>query len=324
MMIIRASFVLAILAVAGEGRVISEIVQVMPAKSVMLRECFIPAQHFPISAMVKGKALSLSQTKRGISTLKCGLYGDDIATKKDALFIPATSRLHWREYRSRLIKAETPFWMRRASLHTGLWAHELWDIEQGCLMIETGRPSTMRSDDYQRAYEGRVIFVLHHSQEHGSYGLILNKATPCTIGDFTEKLPHFDENTIHYGGEGHKALQGQVANRELHTIHSCSEVAGSEEIINGVYLGADLRHASKLVEQKRAKAGQFKFFYSATQWRPGQLQQELTEGRWVAAACSKELILYPTSYWEKPLWKIVMEVMGGKFSLMCRELCDDL
>ena len=77
--------------------------------------------------------------------------------------------------------------------------------------------------------------------------------------------------------EGHKALQGQVANRELHTIHSCSEVVGSEEIIDGVFLGADLRHASKLVEQKRAKASQFKFFYSATQWQPGQLQREFKE-----------------------------------------------
>ncbi|EKX47233.1 hypothetical protein GUITHDRAFT_137812 [Guillardia theta CCMP2712] len=296
----------------------------MPAKGLMLREGFVPTPLFSNTFKGKDKLFSLPNNKKGLSALKCGLYGDDIATKKDALFIPATSRLHWREYRSRLIKAETPFWMRRASLHTGLWAHELWDIEQGCLMIETGKPSTMRSDDFQRAYEGRVVFVLHHSQEHGSYGLILNKATPCTIGDFTEKLPHFDDNTIHYGGEGHKALQGQVANRELHTIHSCSEVVGSEEIIDGVFLGADLRHASKLVEQKRAKASQFKFFYSATQWQPGQLQREFKEGRWVAAACSKELILYPNSYWEKPLWKIVMEVMGGKFSLMCRELCDDL
>lgn len=147
-----------------------------------------------------------------------GLRRDDLASKKNAIYIPATSRLDWREYRSRLIKvtpnpfetrnrcerhiadkkmptlgharrtpltlrvqcsqqAETPAWMRRLSretgmstrrsrvnrLHaqrptkhtqaccgawrsalrhsplTGVWAHEVADLERGCLLVETGQ-----------------------------------------------------------------------------------------------------------------------------------------------------------------------------------------
>jgi len=43
----------------------------------------------------------------------------------------------------------------------------------------------------------------------------------------------------------------------------------------------------------------------------------------VAAACSKELILKPESYWHKPLWRLLLEVMGGKFALMSRVLSGD-
>jgi hypothetical protein len=47
----------------------------------------------------------------------------------------------------------------------------------------------------------RVILLLQHD-EYGSEGLILNKATGCTIGNFTSKLPLFKDNIIHYGGRG--------------------------------------------------------------------------------------------------------------------------
>jgi len=46
----------------------------------------------------------------------------------------------------------------------------------------------------------RVILLLRHD-EQGSEGLILNKATGCTIGNFTSKLPLFKDNIIHYGGK---------------------------------------------------------------------------------------------------------------------------
>ena len=32
------------------------------------------------------------------------------------------------------------------------------------------------------------------------------------------------------------------------------------------------------------------------------------EGQWVAAACSKELVLNGASHWDKPLWRLVLEV----------------
>ena len=50
----------------------------------------------------------------------------------------------------------------------------------------------------------------------------------------------------------------------------------------------------------------------------------MEEGKWVTAACSKELILKPPSYWQKPLWRLVLELMGGKFALISRYLSAEL
>mmetsp|Transcript_53569 Transcript_53569/g.86703 ORF Transcript_53569/g.86703 Transcript_53569/m.86703 type:complete len:350 (-) Transcript_53569:98-1147(-) len=305
-----------------------------------------------------GRVRGIRTHRQGVCEFSCngGRVKRDV-TKK--IYIPATSRLDWREYRSRLIRAETPAWMRRASQQTGVWAHEVFKLEQGCLLIETG--SLLRavklegldlssladlmeareidddancdasSSPARKVSDAHVILLLSHDAKRGSRGLILNKATPCTIGDFTKKLPHFQDNTIHYGGDGtvapSSAVEGDgrsLGSQQLHTLHSCREIRGSEEIVDGVFLGADVTQASLLVSLGRARPADFKFFYSALDWEAGQLEAEMAEGKWVAAACSKELILKTGDYWQKPLWRLVLEVMGGKFALMSRYLSSDL
>ena len=47
------------------------------------------------------------------------------------------------------------------------------------------------------------------------------------------------------------------------------------------------------------------------------------QGQWVAAACSKELVLNGASHWDKPLWRLVLEVppaSGSKARLFETEM----
>jgi len=134
--------------------------------------------------------------------LRCDVHSDDmVSLSKKALKVPATSVLGWREFRARLIQSETPLWMRRASLNAGVYAHEISEIEKGCVLIEV--PHEKGVEDLEgdlQSEQYRVIFLVQYDEDHGSYGLILNRPTPCTIGDFTEKLPFFSESMIHFGG----------------------------------------------------------------------------------------------------------------------------
>ena len=44
----------------------------------------------------------------------------------------------------------------------------------------------------------------------------------------------------------------------------------------------------------------------------------------MAAACGKELVLNSASHWDRPLWRQVLEVMGGRHGLIGREQCGEL
>ena len=100
--------------------------------------------------------------------------------------------------------------------------------------------------------------------------------------------------------------------------------APAVELVEGVFLGADIKLASHSVAAGKTRASDFKFFYSVVQWKRGELEAEMASHKWVAAACSKELLLKAPDAWDRPLWRLVLELMGGKFALISRYLSADL
>ena len=51
---------------------------------------------------------------------------------------------------------------------------------------------------------------------------------------------------------------------------------------------------------------------------------QIQEGKWYCAATSPELILKSSVDCVVPLWKEVMQLMGGKYALISRAIYDDL
>lgn len=100
--------------------------------------------------------------------------------------------------------------------------------------------------------------------------------------------------------------------------------ASTVQLVDGVFWGADVKLAAQRVAVGKTRAQDFKFFYSAVHWKPGELEAEMASHKWVASACSKELIVKAPNAWDKPLWRMVLELMGGKFALISRYLSADL
>lgn len=268
---------------------------------------------------------------RSIAKWSCAYHAEDDmvrtkkGSKKSGLWAPATSLLSWREYRQRLIKGETPYYLRRASQEKGIWVHEITQLEPGCLLIESPQHSNYATRDPSSSSRGmRVVLLV---KRDGTSGLILNQPTPCSIGDLTPKLPDFADNRIYFGGDGKIGKEGNKGNTDMHTLHSVRGLKGGEELTDGVFVGADVLQAQQVVSLGLAKPEDFKFFYSCMRWEPGELEAEIAQGRWIVAASSKDVVLKPSSHWEvnwaKPMWKILLEVMGGKHALMARELYRD-
>ena len=74
--------------------------------------------------------------------------------------------------------------------------------------------------------------------------------------------------------QGSGSARGQQQ-KQLHTLHTCRALGGSQEILDGVFLGADVKEASRLVGMGKVRASDVKFFYSSLEWSRGQLEEEM-------------------------------------------------
>uniref|UniRef100_A0A061RL08 Transcriptional regulator n=2 Tax=Tetraselmis sp. GSL018 TaxID=582737 RepID=A0A061RL08_9CHLO len=123
-------------------------------------------------------------------------------------------------------------------------------------------------------------------------------------------------------GQGSSRLQDNFANSVIyiggfdmteivHVVHGHS-LPGSKEIVPGIHAGGEVA-AIEAVERGELSPREFRFFAGCKVWEPGELQAEVARGAWVPAACSRPLVLKPCLGLPTPLWREVMELMGGDF-----------
>lgn len=103
----------------------------------------------------------------------------------------------------------------------------------------------------------------------------------------------------------------------VHLMHGRKSLQGSVEVVPGIYLGGESA-AAEAVNAELAAAHEFRFFAGCKIWEPGQLAREMAAGAWASAACSRSLVLKQCLGLPTPLWKEVMELMGGEFGVTAR------
>eukprot|EP00238_Polyblepharides_amylifera_P004359 CAMPEP_0196573086 /NCGR_PEP_ID=MMETSP1081-20130531/3041_1 /TAXON_ID=36882 /ORGANISM="Pyramimonas amylifera, Strain CCMP720" /LENGTH=244 /DNA_ID=CAMNT_0041890663 /DNA_START=337 /DNA_END=1071 /DNA_ORIENTATION=- len=180
------------------------------------------------------------------------------------------------------------------------WAHSIPIAEKGCLLVANENLFAGSQQYFHQA----VVFLIEHN-ERGSMGIILNRPTHYNLGQVTEKAGPFHDNPVYFGGD--------VGDGAVSLIHGNPSVKGSLSIRPGLFLGG-MESAAEIVEAGLADAQEFKFFARYAGWGPGQLENEVANNVWYAAASSKELVLKPVIQLPKPLWREILELMGDEFS----------
>jgi len=99
-------------------------------------------------------------------------------------------------------------------------------------------------------------------------------------------------------------------------------VKDSLEIRPGIFLGG-MESAMQLVNEGNSDPKEYKFFARYAGWGPGQLEAEVKRGTWYCAACAKELVLKPVIQLPKPLWREILELMGGEYAECSRRAYSD-
>lgn len=148
-----------------------------------------------------------------------------------------------------------------------------------------------------------VILIAEHSS-NGSLGFILNKNLKIKLSDL---VCDTDCNfTIHYGGP--------VESESLYFIHNIPEIIEkSIEISDGIYWGGNFQTIIKLLNEKKIKKTNIRFFLGYTGWNTNQLAYEMESKSWLV----KNNIFKSNLLKKVPsnLWKELMLTFGNKKSI---------
>lgn len=257
--------------------------------------------------------------------------------------------LDWRTFRARLVAqsqvaesgesapAGLEMWQARKSsanlellklqnpqlAQEGLWAHATGTPEQGGLLLAAADMGIDRQ--LEERYWQTVVLVGQHGGGAASWGLVLNRPSGLTIrqilsdnGNRDLLLAPFQDSLVYIGGF---VSDG----RTLFMLHGYP-LPGSQEVVPGIFFGG-LEAASQAVRNGSLKASEFRFFVGRVEWNtPGKLHNEVARRHWYTAACSRGIILKHCIQLPTPLWREVLELMGGEYHEVARQaygLSDD-
>jgi putative transcriptional regulator len=136
---------------------------------------------------------------------------------------------------------------------------------EGCVLLS-------QPGEYDHYLIKSAVLVFDCHPQRGTLGVILDKPSGFGITDLATGMEVFKGNAIFTGGNGR---QDTVVMIHAHPLESglCRSIG------KGLYVGG-LGKAKELIKHSEADARDFKFFFNAMEWGPGELEKQIKEGRW--------------------------------------------
>lgn len=153
-----------------------------------------------------------------------------------------------------------------------------------------------------------VLLLVEHG-DGGSRALLMERRTGALMGDVSME---------EYGCVAIAPLWlgGTAKQNSLYVVHDVPSLEGATEVSTGLFLGGWTAARPKVADSSLAE-GRFKFFLGATEWSPGQLEDELKKGAWLALECAPSLVIKDRVMgWRpgrpKPVWTELMNELTGE------------
>jgi putative transcriptional regulator len=117
-----------------------------------------------------------------------------------------------------------------------------------------------------------VIYLTNHSEE-GAVGFSLNFKTQFLLKDVRPAIKN--GNFPIYEG-------GPVAKNQLFYLHTMgNEITGSAEVGHRLYIGGEFEELLHLIEKKKVKSYDVRFFAGYCGWGENQLETEIKKKHWL-------------------------------------------
>lgn len=138
-----------------------------------------------------------------------------------------------------------------------------------------------------------VVLMLEHS-EAGSMGLVVNRATPLTLGDLAEQQSLACATSR---AREPVFLGGPVEPQRGFVLHDDAEVAEKHTLLPGLYLSVTLDALGPLLTNPEAR---LRFCLGYAGWGPHQLEQEMAQGSWLFTEAAPAPVLEspPEGVWD--------------------------
>ena len=182
-------------------------------------------------------------------------------------------------------------------------------LRQGVVLVS--QPGEHNHFLYEQA-----VFLYEYTQR-GSKAVILERPTAFTMGEISPGERLLEASSSSTNGvsqelecsrgtrsswvrsgrtslDADEWLGGDQGGDMAIMLHPYAFTEQSKECGAGIFLGG-MRQARELVTQGKASPKDFKFFFNGIEWPPGQLEQEVEQGRWDVVEVSSDLILRQSS-----------------------------
>ena len=154
-------------------------------------------------------------------------------------------------------------------------------------------------------FERTVILLCSHSEEEGSFGLVLNRPSNLKLSDVLD----IDQEVF----DVDLGVGGPVQYNTLHYVHRLPNLPQAVKLEHGLYWGGDFELICSMIREGLINSDDIKFFLGYSGWTSGQLQEEIDKNVWIVNnnAANKLFNLGTDT-----LWRNVLREMGGKFKVL--------
>ncbi len=165
---------------------------------------------------------------------------------------------------------------------------------EGCILVAS---PAMRNEMYSHS----VCLLVHHGKE-GSVGVFLNRSfseNPAELWKHLagENATAGSHRRLHFGGP----MSGPVI-----ALHNQPDLA-EYTTVDGVYLAAQLENLQQLVQSKDET--EVRIIVGQATWKPGELDAELREGKWLPIPVSPQLVFAS----DDEMWGRAMRQIANHF-----------
>lgn len=149
-----------------------------------------------------------------------------------------------------------------------------------------------------------VILLCEHSDE-GTVGFVINHTTGFTLGDLVKDI-HSSHMPVFKGGP--------VQMDTLHMLHRAPAIINNGvEVIKGVYWGGSYDELKEMAAHDDNEKTTLRLFQGYSGWGPGQLEREISEGTWLIADATEQLLFdTPT----QDIWKRAIQLLGPQYGYL--------